>query len=375
MLHQHLPNLITRIVPIGRHTGALCRQLAETVAIGLVRLRNLVWDGSERKSGRELRPISRGPRRRIPILIHYHIFKNAGSSFEWALEHTFGQGYCSLDSSSPHGFVSARDLTEFASRHPEIYAISSHQAAPPAPKIRGREVLTSILIRDPIARIRSIYSFERAQQAPTPGAIKAKELGFKEYVEWRLKTSPAMLCNYQVHFCSRQIKTRGGIPGRKELEMAIANLDSISVVGTVARYDEWLGLAQRILSRTFPNISLSVTRQNTTTGADLSKAAILEQLIGDLGESTAEYLLQNNQLDMCLHQIADALLTRRLAEEGAGLALRQACSQRATGSSPLTAAGISSVIDVCPFTSLRCASLQQRAAKSIQSMASEGRPC
>src|SRR4030095_197334 len=292
----------------------------ETVTIGFVRLRNLVGDGAERESGRELRPISRGRRRRIPILIHYHIFKNAGSSFEWALEHTFGQGYCSLDSSSPRGFVSVRDLTEFASRHPEIYAISSHQAAPPPPKIRGREVLTSILIRDPIARIRSIYSFERAQQASSPGAIRAKELDFKGYVEWRLKTSPAMLCNFQVHFCSRTTSTQRLAFGHKDLEQAIANLDTISIVGTVARYDEWLGLVEKILSNVFPNIALPATRQNATLRANPTKAAILEHLTSELGETMTEYLLKNNELDMRLHQIADALLTQRLAEHGIGLA-------------------------------------------------------
>src|SRR5207249_3356148 len=99
---------------------------------------------------------------------------------------------------------------------PHVRAISSHQAAPPAPTIRGREVFTSILIRDPIARIRSIYEFERGQQISTPGALKAKELDFKGYVDWRLKTSPAMLCNFQVHFCSRTASTRGVVPGEKE---------------------------------------------------------------------------------------------------------------------------------------------------------------
>ena len=148
---------------------------------------------------------------RDPLLIHYHIFKNAGTSFTWALKHELGEGFRAFDTPSPKGFVSSRDLTALAHQHPDVFAISSHQAAPPAPKIRGREVLSSILIRDPIARIRSIHSFERRQQVATPGAIKAKELSFREYVEWRLETSPTSLCNFQVYYCTRM---EGAPPGR-----------------------------------------------------------------------------------------------------------------------------------------------------------------
>ena len=113
-------------------------------------------------------------------------------------------------------------------------------------------------------------------------------------------------------------------PGREYLEEAIANLDTISVVGTVARYGEWLALAQKILSGLFPNVTLPFSRQNSNLGNDPSEAAILEELITELGDATAQHLLENNELDMCLHQIADALLTRRLAEHGVGLTLLQA---------------------------------------------------
>jgi hypothetical protein len=260
-----------------------------------------------------------------PLLIHYHIFKNAGTSFEWALKEALGDGYRSFDTSSPRGSISASDLAEFATAHPKIKAISSHQAAPPAPRIPGREICSSILIRDPIARVRSIYAFEHSQQANTPGAIKAKELDFKEYVEWRLTTSPAMLCNYQVHFCIRKAERRSRGSNREQLEEAIANLDGIDIVGTVERYNEWLALAQAILSNPFPNISLSSSRKNVSaTGEEISKTAILDALIGELGESLVDRLLEGNEIDMRLHQVADALLSRRLAEKGDGVRLRDA---------------------------------------------------
>jgi hypothetical protein len=213
-----------------------------------------------------------------------------------------------------------------------VRAIISHQAAPPAPEIAGREVLTSILIRDPIARIRSIYAFERAQQSDSPGATKAKEFDFKGYVDWRLRTSPAMFCNFQVHFCTRTGPRRPRRVGPEELQQAIANLDRLSIVGTVARYDEWLALARKILAQPFPDLRLQSKRLNVTAASKTSEAAILDQLISDLGEATSQYLIEHNQLDMCLYQIADSILTRRLAEAGVELTLarlyRDALEQR-----------------------------------------------
>lgn len=264
---------------------------------------------------------------RLPLLIHYHIFKNAGSSFEWALQQALGARFASFDSPSPRGFVSAKDLADFVQGHPDVAAVSSHQVAPPAPMLEGRKVWTSILIRDPLARIRSVYAFERRQKTSSPGALKAKELDFKGYVDWRLKTSPGMFCNYQVHFCSRAEAPQRRSLGPEHLKRAIAHLDMISIVGTVARYDDWLALAQKLLAQPFPGIMLQSSRQNATVTESVSEAAILDQLVDDLGESIVQHLIENNQLDMCLHQIADASLTHKLAEEGIEISLAQAYAQ------------------------------------------------
>jgi hypothetical protein len=322
MTSHHLPQLITHLASVGRHVLTYWHAAMRAMGGAISQLQSP--RDAFRVALRQGRFASKVRLRKPPLLIHYHIFKNAGTSFEWALEQALGKGFRSFDTSSPGGFISGRNFREFAGRNPEVKAISSHQAAPPAPRIPGRELVTSILIRDPIARVRSIYAFERRQQASSPGAVKAKELNFKQYVEWRLETSPALLCNFQVHFCSRMEDNRMLAPGREYLEEAIANLDTISIVGTVARYGEWLALAEKILSGLFPNVTLPFSRQNANLGDDPSEAAILEELITELGDATAQHLLENNQLDMCLHQVADALLTRRLAEHGMGLALVQA---------------------------------------------------
>jgi hypothetical protein len=261
------------------------------------------------------------------FLIHYHIFKNAGTSFEWALQQTFGPGFRQFDSKIPGGRILPRDIARLAKREPQLVAISSHQAMPPAPRILSRKVLTSILIRDPIARIGSIYSFERAQKTETPGAVKAKELDFKNYVEWRLQTSPAAICNYQVYFCSGR-KHGAAECGQRDLEAAIIRLDAIDVVGTVRRYDEWLALAEAVLRQHAEKLTLASAHHNRSRPKSaISEAEILERLTRELGSSLTEELLQRNELDMCLHQVADALLTRRLAERSVAIMLRESYAE------------------------------------------------
>ena len=260
-------------------------------------------------------------RKKLPLLIHYHIFKNAGSSFEWALEQAFGKRFRQFDSPDPRGVISDRQIARLVRSEPDVYAISSHQATPPPPRILGRQVITSILIRDPIARIGSIYAFERAQQANTPGATKAKELDFKRYVEWRLQATPSALCNFQVLVCSGRHRP---VSSKRDLEAAIIRLDSIEIAGTVARYEEWMALAQWHLQQYFPDLSLvSVHHNRSNTSGSESEAHVFERLTADLGAGLTSELLSRNELDMTLHQIADSLLTRRLAEREIAVKLRE----------------------------------------------------
>ncbi len=188
--------------------------------------------------------------------------------------------------------------------------------------------MTSILLRDPIARIRSIYAFERQQVSDSRGARQAKELDFNGYVQWRLEVSPRMFCNFQVHFCVRTAEKNSGPADQADLEKAIRLLDDIDIVGTVQRYEEWLSLAESVLAESFADISLTSVRHNqTSVGPSRSEAEILEHLVTDLGEELAHRLLDENELDMRLHQVADALLTRRLAERPISIKLREAYRQ------------------------------------------------
>jgi hypothetical protein len=335
MLFHHLPQCFAHISSLGRYALSYGHAGSKALIGTLFQLQSPgdAFRVALRQS-RFLTARADVAQGKLPLLIHYHIFKNAGTSFELALQHAFGQRFRQYDSPDPAGKISARKITRLVKAEPQLCAISSHQATPPPPRIVGRQLITSILIRDPIARIGSIYAFERAQQANSRGAVKAKELDFRSYVEWRLKTSPSVFCNYQVMVCSSRYREECD---RRDLETAIIRLDAMNVVGTVARYGEWLALAQWHLQQYFPDLSLSLLHENRSNASQpRSEALILAELTEVLGPALTSELLSRNQLDMALHQVADSLLTRRLAEREIAIKLRETYTKaiEAVGKTP-----------------------------------------
>lgn len=334
-MRHHIPQLVSQVGSSGRYFLSYFHTLIRTMVLALSRFespRHALQVALQQRGAAGSERIGRRVRGGRPLLIHYHIFKNAGTSFEWALEQALGRDLHRYDKPVAGGFVSSSDIVRYAGAHPDARAIASHQAAPPAPRIRGRQVLTSILIRDPIARIRSIYAFERLQISDSPGSKKAREMDFKGYVQWRLRATPRMFLNYQVHFCCHHGGKSHSLVSQFDLKKAIAALDGIDIVGTVERYEEWLRLAGSVLADSFEPIVLPCVRHNQTRSAAVqSEAEILDHLVGDLGSDLAQQLLEQNELDMRLHQVADSLLSRRLAERSVSIKLRDAYgSERAT---------------------------------------------
>jgi hypothetical protein len=50
-----------------------------------------------------------------------------------------------------------------------------------------------------------------------------------------------VVCNFQLHFCRRRSTTSEPPLNALELKATIVALDAVDIVGTVKRYDEWLG--------------------------------------------------------------------------------------------------------------------------------------
>lgn len=245
------------------------------------------------------------------VVVHHHIFKNAGTSFNYALKQAFGKNFLEYDLPNSQ-VVTKASLSKHIEDNPNAVAISGHHIALPSIEADGFKTISSVIVRDPLARVRSIYKFERKQNAQTEGAMMAKKLDFKDFVEWRLRDSPHVFCNYQTLYCSRI----NGRRSRKRLSsedfyLAIENLNQCFAVGTVKRYREFLMMAQYEVSKYFPSIflrnsHLNVSSKPATTKANLS---VEESLANDLGEGIVAELKERNQFDTQLYELANQLLS------------------------------------------------------------------
>ena len=113
------------------------------------------------------------------VIIHCHLSKNAGTTFDSSLKRTFGSKFIDHrdDNSMREG---GSYLLHFLSLNLNIQALSSHHTPLTLPHIESIELLPAIFLRHPIDRIGSVCEFERKQDAQTPGAVNAKRLSFPE---------------------------------------------------------------------------------------------------------------------------------------------------------------------------------------------------
>lgn len=227
---------------------------------------------------------------RTPILLHAHLFKNAGSSLDWALARSFGGAF--LDHRDDHAMRgNPAYLNAFVDEHPGLAALSSHWLPLPAGSTEKREVHAIVLLRDPILRLRSVYDFERRQDVDHAGTRKAREAGLADYVAWRLEpeTGP-VIRNYQTRVLS------GTFPGDdddQQLSAALDTVESLAFAGLVERYDESMVLLEALLGPHFPNLDLAYIAQNTTAPHDETKTpavrrAEIEEELGSLARRACE---------------------------------------------------------------------------------------
>lgn len=247
------------------------------------------------------------------ILVHHHIFKNAGTSLDYALEKCFGKSFFEFD--LPDNKLVTKDvLHQFIVDHPTASAISSHHVCMVVPENEEYQIISLIMLRRPLARVRSIYNFVRQQNFQAIEFIKAKELSFKEYVLWQLEYTPLMISNYQTHYCSRiNDYSPDYLVTEQDLEIAISNLEKCAVVGTVENYDNTLSLAKIALSEFYSNdIILESTHLNSSLRVEKSDFDLHTSLVEELGEDIVNQLKSMNQLDEALYKVADNMLKANL---------------------------------------------------------------
>ena len=254
------------------------------------------------------------------ILVHYHIYKNAGTSIDATLRKHFGPHWAAFDRSAPAAIIRPDELRAFIDEHPTLRSVSSHQCRPPVPTSTGFEIFPLFLLRHPLDRIGSIYRYERKRVSDDAGPEMAKKLEFAEYVAWRLSgPQGGIMRNVQVLYLSgaqsSAAKPWDVQADRALLEEAKRFLASLPAFGIVERFDESLARFQRWLSPLFPGIGFFATRQNVTSDVSAPLEERLRRLRQQLGDTVYELAERSNALDLELFDHAC-----RLFEQAGGRA-------------------------------------------------------
>ena len=263
------------------------------------------WLRVERSATKPLH--KRNERRRV--VIHHHIFKNAGSSVDAALSDVLGNKWQSYDPPADDKILKSTDLEYFLESNPELLAISTHQGRAPYDLEGSFDTLELSLVRNPIGRALSIWKYERwpARQASISSEItrQAGLLSFEEFILWCVarRTPVAPFSNYQV----RMLSGLGCDPDAKwyyskvtygDLNRANEYIARIGCVGVVERFARSIERFNQRLETFLPGIELRNYRANSNEDSRESGEEEARHL---LSKGTYELLLSANALDFALY--------------------------------------------------------------------------
>jgi hypothetical protein len=232
------------------------------------------------------------------LIIHYHIFKNAGTSVDTMLQRNFGSLWTEGEfPPAPSGYASNASVVEaFLSQRPELLAFSSHTAQLPLPQL-GKRVFPIFFLRHPLDRLKSAYLFERMQDADTHGARLAKTCDFEGYVRALLAGPPVRQArNFQTERLAGSEAPQGS-----ERDRAMRMLESLPFVGLVEAYDRSLERLGEWLAPHFPNFQTFSLHENRTAGQEGDLQERLAAIEASLPTELYENLVKSNADDFAIY--------------------------------------------------------------------------
>ncbi len=235
------------------------------------------------------------------VIVHYHFFKNAGTSLDHILKKAFPQAWLPLETDERGAITAERILEQFREK-PELKVISSHTARLSLPAADDLRIFPIVFLRHPLDRISSVYQFERRQTEETEGSLQARKLDLPEFVEWRLeRPRDFSFRNFQAHRLA-------GLAGNETgdlFERGLQGLQNLPFVGLVEAFDASISVLERWLKPDFPDTQFSTVKLNVTQSGDSTLIERLANLKATLGSELHARLLRENEADLRLyHHVA-----------------------------------------------------------------------
>ena len=232
------------------------------------------------------------------VVLHYHIFKNAGTSVDKILKRNFGDRWSTQEFKGPRRH-NKEAIAGFLKHNPNVDALSSHTARLPPPDVEGLTIIPIVFVRHPIDRLRSAYEFERKQNANTLGARLAKQHDLKGYLE--------ALLNGEANRQARNFQTyrlAQNEPGRRpELERATEALQHLPFVGLVEAFEHSLTLLVSVMRAYFPDFRYTNEHENASQSRDGTLSERLKLVEESLGAVFYKRICDCNMEDMAIYEL------------------------------------------------------------------------
>ena len=269
---------------------------------------------------------------RRDVILHYHFFKNAGSTVESILENNFRNRFARLDSDDYNATLPNDALLDFLTTRPEVVAVSSHHLRPPKPLDDGFIFHDILFLRHPVARLWSLYDFYRRTDLGTdPLAAAAKTRDAQEFFQLLTEEYPHHVNNAQVSLLANAGEK---LPTDSDLAVAADVISQATVLGLAELFDESAVSAENSLARAFPGVDFSYVRQNVSDGRPTILDDQLARLRKHCGTEIFDRIIKLNQLDLALVQMAQEEVSRRFRlvpdQERRLKTLRSKCAARET---------------------------------------------
>ena len=240
------------------------------------------------------------------LILHYHLFKNAGTSVDRGLRKSFGEAWGTVEARPGGGALTSAELKAWIDARPQLQAVSSHTAEIDPWSLSGLRVLPVVFLRHPIDRMRSAYDFERQQKVDNLGTRQARRLDFKGYAAYFLDHPHSFsFRNFQARRLAAGVRRKG----LSQLDRALDMMLSLPFVGVVEQFETSAALIEALGERY--GQPLQILRIQANSGARVGDLdARLRAIREELGDALYERAERENQEDFLLWKLAQARIRR-----------------------------------------------------------------
>jgi len=229
-------------------------------------------------------------------IVHYHLFKNAGTSVDEVLKANFPNRWVTREFSDGQQKANVAQVGQWIEQEKDAVAFSSHTAMLPPPELDGVKIFPILFVRHPIDRIASVYVFERNQASDSFGAVLARNTSLAGYIDVRL-SHDRQCRNFHTARLAQMFMGQVG----DETTLALRALEELPFVGLVEAFDQSMLHLAEWLSPHFPGFHAIPVANNVMRDRTIPLEQKLENLRAEIGRELYERLLEANRGDLALY--------------------------------------------------------------------------